>query len=186
MSEINDRLNATNYFYFKLINLQKQDEFNLFRWNLEAFIVFARSITSLIQKKYNKLNNFEEWYTEKQEEMKKNEVFLFFKKKRDFIIHQKSIDGKEIKKEIKIIGYSPHIPGIKPRLKVTKESDKLKAKVCNPNTGQEIDDSFSMINYMYSFKKYPKKQVKDIASEYLQYLEALTEEAKNKFERITS
>ena len=53
MSEINDRLNATRYFYFKFIDLQKQDEFNLFRWNLEAFIVSARSITSLIQKKYN-------------------------------------------------------------------------------------------------------------------------------------
>jgi len=55
---------------------------------LEAAIVYGRSVTFHLQKEYSKKSPFDDWYREKQEEMRKDTLFQFFLNKRNYILKE--------------------------------------------------------------------------------------------------
>lgn len=57
---------------------------------IEAAIVFARSVTFCLQSEYRDTTEFKDWYLEKQEEMKKDPLFSFFRDRRNYILKEGS------------------------------------------------------------------------------------------------
>ncbi len=55
---------------------------------LEAAIVFGRSVTFHLQKEFSVRTGFDEWYAEKQTQMKSDQLFIFFKEKRNYILKE--------------------------------------------------------------------------------------------------
>lgn len=49
-----------------------------FEINFAAFVNSARNVTFVLQKEFNKDNDFKTWYVEKQNEMKQDELCKFF------------------------------------------------------------------------------------------------------------
>ncbi|MGA9168758.1 MAG: hypothetical protein WCF03_21050 [Nitrososphaeraceae archaeon] len=54
---------------------QNSNDYSIFIANLDAFITDARSVTYVMQKEFNSIIGFKEWYNVKQQEMKNNSVF---------------------------------------------------------------------------------------------------------------
>lgn len=57
---------------------------------IEAAIVFARSVTFCLQSEYRHKPDFDSWYLSKQETMKKNPIFAFFRDKRNYVLKEGS------------------------------------------------------------------------------------------------
>jgi hypothetical protein len=62
----------------------------IFVFNLDAFLSTSRSVTFVLQKEFKDDLKFEKWYSQKQEEMKKDELMQFFITMRDISIHERS------------------------------------------------------------------------------------------------
>ena len=67
------------------ISAQQRDAFVNF---IEAAIVSARSVTFCLQREYHCKTNFDPWYSEKQEVMKNDPIFRFFKDKRNYVLKE--------------------------------------------------------------------------------------------------
>lgn len=59
-----------------------------FGYFLEAAIVYGRSVTFHLQKEFSGHSLFDDWYRQKQEEMRKDPLFQFFLEKRNFILKE--------------------------------------------------------------------------------------------------
>lgn len=63
----------------------QREEFSNF---FEAAIVFARSVTLHLQKEYSHRSGFKDWYSTKQDMMKRDAVCSFFLEQRNFILKE--------------------------------------------------------------------------------------------------
>lgn len=68
----------------KILNSKTVDEFED---NFAAFLAAGRTITLALQKDNKKNQNFKIWYTEKQNEMREDELCKYFKDTRDIDLH---------------------------------------------------------------------------------------------------
>jgi len=69
--------------------------------NFEAAIVFARSVTLCLQSDFHDSPGFPEWYSQKQEMMRKDPIFNLFVEKRNYILKEgTAVVHKTIKVEI--------------------------------------------------------------------------------------
>ena len=59
-----------------------------FLFNLVSFISCGREVTWYLQKEYGNNPEFKEWYAVKQQQMNKNDVFTFFRDKRNVIVKE--------------------------------------------------------------------------------------------------
>ena len=66
---------------------QNSNDYSVFMANLDAFVTDARSVTLIMQKEFNSVIGFKEWYNAKQQEIKNNSDFVFFNKLRVDTIH---------------------------------------------------------------------------------------------------
>ncbi len=58
------------------------NDYSVFIANLDAFVTNARSVTLIMQKEFDSITGFKEWYDIKQTEMKNDPDFKFFNKLR--------------------------------------------------------------------------------------------------------
>jgi hypothetical protein len=56
---------------------QNSNDYSVFMANLDAFVTDARSVTLIMQKEFNSIIWFKEWYNAKQQEIKNNSDFIF-------------------------------------------------------------------------------------------------------------
>lgn len=68
----------------------------VFVFNLDAFLSTSRSVTFVLQKEFDDDPRFRKWYSQKQEEMKKDELMNFFVAMRDVSIHEKSPETQAV------------------------------------------------------------------------------------------
>jgi hypothetical protein len=98
MTRTRDKLNEAQYFLNRMEETQKSANAgtpsarDAFKYDLNAFITAARSVTYVMQKDFKRVPGFEDWYEVKQDEMRNDEVMLFFHKQRNITIHQGSIE----------------------------------------------------------------------------------------------
>jgi hypothetical protein len=94
-----DKLREAIYFLSTAINTYHfPDEF---QFNLNAFIQALRNITFMLQSEDNKPEGFEEWYAEKQEQMRANELLRRFRDGRNIIVKKQMLT----RKSVAVVGY---------------------------------------------------------------------------------
>lgn len=59
-----------------------------FLFNLVSFISSGREVTWYLQKEFGNRPEFKEWYGVRQRQMNKNEMFLFFRDKRNIVVKE--------------------------------------------------------------------------------------------------
>jgi len=68
----------------------KPDQRDILTTNLEAGIVFARSVTFCLQKDFHDKPGFDAWYSSKQDLMRQEPLFKLFLEKRNYVLKQGS------------------------------------------------------------------------------------------------
>jgi hypothetical protein len=89
MSDTEKRLEETRYFFKRMLETY-QTPFE-FECNLQAFRIFGRSVTFVMQEEYSKIPAFISWYQGKREEMQSDEMLNFFQEARKKTIHEKPL-----------------------------------------------------------------------------------------------
>lgn len=82
------KLRQAKYHLENMKQKVKSFPFDEFAFELCAFIEAARGITWAMQKEYSNNPKFKEWYSEKQKEMSKDQLFKFFTNKRNAIVKE--------------------------------------------------------------------------------------------------
>src|SRR3989338_6957218 len=82
---------------YHLTNMKSSNNSEEFEINFAAFVNSARNVTFVLQKEFTKDSDFNNWYTQKQTEMKNDELCKFFLELRNNIIKE-GING--------IVGFS--------------------------------------------------------------------------------
>jgi len=187
MSDTDKKLQEARYFLKRMLETYSSP-FE-FECNLQAFISSARSVTLVMQTEYSKKPNFNEWYDEKQKEMKADEMINFFNKARVTTIHKKPLDIgtfayiKDIYLNSVPRGWSFAISGKGEPTWITPKGERVHAS--------EFDNQ---VERVYLFDNSPKSflgvKLKDfsvvtLCRLYLAYLSDLVKEVTEKIEGIS-
>lgn len=88
--ETHDRLTAAHHFLHGILdNYHNPDEM---RWNLNAFLEAARSVTWVLQKELKHHERFGPWYEEQQSKMRGNPVLRLLVDKRNYVVKQGNLE----------------------------------------------------------------------------------------------
>ena len=135
-----ERMNETIIMFNDVIEWSRKGDYQKVKTYLNATIVLARSITQSFQKEFSKHPMFNLWWSENQEFMKKDDVFIFFNNERNIILKEGK-DPLDNKIHTAIISVDP--------------SDAIKFDVVERE-----------IHYYFFFKKNRKEAIK-YTNEYL-------------------
>lgn len=83
------KLQEAEYFLSKMEEVFENDDF--FSYNLSAFLSAARSITFHMQKQYKHQDGFNDWYCQKQKEMRADCKLVYLNKARADEVHKKPV-----------------------------------------------------------------------------------------------
>lgn len=92
IASTHEKYNEAIYFICKCLeSYHKPDEF---RYNINAFIQSFRNITFMLQSEENRPEFFDEWYTQKQEEMKTHELLQRFVSARNIVVKKSMLETR--------------------------------------------------------------------------------------------
>lgn len=93
MTNTKQKLLEAKYFLERMI--ENQAERDAFKYNLSAFLAAFRSVTMIMQKEFDKVPGFADWYKVQQEQMKtdSNKMKLL-NTKRTMTIHQQPVQPR--------------------------------------------------------------------------------------------
>ncbi len=78
-------IHACQYHFDKMLTSKNVEEYEI---NFAAFVNSARNITFVLQKEFSKDEKFKNWYEKKQDEMKHDELCIFFHNLRNEIVKE--------------------------------------------------------------------------------------------------
>ena len=67
-----------------------------FRYFFETAIVWARSVTWLLQKQYNRTPAFTDWYASQQSALQADQLARFFLEQRNFVLKQRNVSLRKV------------------------------------------------------------------------------------------
>lgn len=80
-----EKLREARYFLKRMRDTKESEEF---KYNFSAFLSSARSVTFYLQKEHRDSPGFDEWYTEKQNEMRDSTLFSAMNQARNSIVKE--------------------------------------------------------------------------------------------------
>jgi hypothetical protein len=90
MIEAQDYLDKAHFFIERARDFEARDRIQ-FRYHFETAIVWARSVTFVLQKQYSKVPGFTDWYVVEQGVLNSNPLAQFFKGKRNIVLKEKGV-----------------------------------------------------------------------------------------------
>lgn len=87
------KLEEAKYF---LTQMEETKGGNVFFYNLSAFFSAARSVTFFLQKEYNHLPEFQDWYSKEQERMGDNPLFDLMRDARNFVLKESYPEARSV------------------------------------------------------------------------------------------
>lgn len=88
-------IDKARFFSERARAVEKQDR-TQFRYFFETAIVWARSVTLLLQKRYNKTPAFADWYASYQSALKADQLARFFLEQRNFVLKERSVSLRKV------------------------------------------------------------------------------------------
>jgi len=95
MIEAQKCLNKARFFFEKAVAVETQDR-TQFSYFFETAIVWARSVTLLLQKQYNSTPTFKDWYESQQNALGADPLAQFFLNQRNFVLKQRSVSVRKV------------------------------------------------------------------------------------------
>jgi hypothetical protein len=190
-------------FFAEQAEQSKVGQREAFETQLEAAIVFGRSVTFHIQKEFAHEEGFEDWYSLHQNKLKNDSVATFFHERRNFILKQGPVNIHKIiiaeihetvnvscTVEAKVIRGQPwyrrsisalwsdfKMPfvGWINRRRQRRELERTRAKTSQEPESKVTDE------YFFLDQEWPKRPALELLNEWLDKLEIIVNDAERKF-----
>jgi len=174
--QVEEKLEAAAHFLEEM--RKSMENRKIFIFNLDAFLSTSRSVTFVLQKEFDHDPKFRKWYSQKQEEMKRDELMNFFVEMRDVSIHERSPETQAVISvlitETLSVSDSVSISVIHPN--GTKETFEPKPPVVERK--QPATKENSKVLYTYFFVGRTDNDLITLCSQYLEKLFRLVTEAR--------
>jgi hypothetical protein len=178
-----DKLQEASYFRHRLKDTAgNRDEF---RWNLTAFISAARSVTLIMQTEYTHRDGFLAWYEPKRQELIADSLMGFLHDKRNEVLHKTVVQvyGRPESEVVRAPDAEEDAPAVEDdvlAIEVT-EAD-AKHEVAAPRPGKAArPQPPAASKFVWTFRKFPDRDVMDVVEEALTKLERLVKECTQRF-----
>jgi hypothetical protein len=176
MSDTREKLQESEYFLERMT--LTQDERDTFKYNLSAFLSASRSVTLIMQKEYNKISGFKQWWAKKQGKMRSDEAMNLLNEKRVMTIHTQPVRPRAqvnvtIKEHVTI---SDSVSIV-----ITHADGTVDRRESEPAPPPEPAKTESNIEWRWYFAELPKKDVLTLCKEHKAKLDALVKECESGF-----
>jgi hypothetical protein len=182
-TQTQDKLQRANYFRHHMKDAGGNRDH--FRWNLEAFLEAARSVTDIMHTEYSrkKSEGFEDWYQEKAKAMMADPVMYFLLKKRNEVVHAKVVDVRgrhrsEIAEELSPL--TETVAVVVTRADGTVVENQYASTVATEPVASS--QAVSASQFIWTFQEFPGRDVISVVEEILSKLERLVVECTQRFD----
>jgi hypothetical protein len=176
MTDTREKLLEARYF-LKLMK-EKQSDRDAFKYNLSAFLAAARSVTLIMQREFDKVSGFKEWYAEKQAKMQSDETMRLLNDKRVMTIHQRPVrPNAHIN-----VSASEHITlSDSISIVVTRADGTVERMESEPTPPPEPAKTEGTTEWRWYFDELPEKDVVTVCEEHIAKLETLVKKCESRF-----
>jgi hypothetical protein len=199
-SSARSKLEKARFFATHASEAAVAQEYDAFESYIEAAIVFARSVTFCLQADYRHKPSFDGWYLKKQERMKNDSLFDFFRNERTNILKVRSV---KVQKTVTITAYAETSSSFtikvhrnqpwyrrSPRILWKDFSrstiDAARNKLCKWKTKlrsqpKKRSETISSIEFFFEEPRWKDRPALDLLLQYLDKLELVVMEAEAQF-----
>jgi len=177
MTDTEQKLLEAKYFLDGMI--ESQAERDAFKYNLSAFLAAFRSVTMIMQKEFDKVSGFAEWYQAYQEQMKADNKMNVLKTKRTMTIHQQPVQPRahiNVSTSVSIT-ITPSVSAILTRADGTVERYDSVPSESLPTPAK----TKTTVQWRWYFDEIPDTDVVAVCQECLTKLEAIVSECEQRF-----
>jgi len=176
MSDTREKLQESRYF-LELMTLT-QAERDAFKYNLSAFLSASRSVTLIMQREYDKISGFKQWWSEKQEEMRSDDAMRLLNEKRVMTIHLQSV---RLRGQVDITIEERITIGDSVSIVLTHADGTVERREPEPITPPVATETGSNTEWRWYFNELPEKDVLALCEEHMAKLDALVKECESRF-----
>lgn len=176
MTYTKEKLLESKYFLERMI--EKQIDRDAFKYNLSAFLAAARSVTLIMQKEFDKVSGFKNWYTKKQNKMGRDKTMKLLNNKRVMTIHQQPVSplaqvGVNICERVSISGSLSIV--------VTRTDGTVERRESEPTPPPAPAKTEVTTEWQWYFEELLEKDVVTVCKEHIVKLETLVKECGSRF-----
>ncbi len=173
MTDTRDKLAEAEYFYEQMV--QTLDSVDAFKFNLSAFLAAFRSVTSVMQKEFDKCPGFHEWYETQRQIMKADAGMSLLYSLRVVTIHQRPVKPlKDTKLSITLTVPNPSLSFV-----VTDSDGEVTQTYESPP--QTVPRSDPVITHRWFFAEDPESDVLETCRGGLEMLSTIATECEVRF-----
>jgi hypothetical protein len=179
MTDTREKLYEAKYF-LKCMK-DKQSDRDAFKYNLSAFLSAARSVTLIMQKEFDKVVGFKDWYVDKQHHMESDNTMKLLNNKRIMTIHQQPIQPRA-HVDVALHGVSNFSGSLS--MVIIRADGTIERRESEPtpppaSTAQIRTDT--TVEWRWYFYELPDEDVVTVCDEHIAKLESLVVECESLF-----
>jgi hypothetical protein len=176
MTDTREKLLEAKYFSERM--KEKQSDRDAFKYNLSAFLAAARSVTFIMQREFDNVRGFKEWYNEKQSEMQNDETMRLLNDKRVMTIHQQPVRPRAHVN----ISISEHVTISESiSIVITRADGTVERRESEPTPPPAPAETEATTEWRWYFDELPEKDVVTVCEEHIVKLETLVAECESQF-----
>lgn len=176
MTGTREKLLEAKYFFECM--KENQSDRDAFKYNLSAFLAAARSVTLIMEKEFDKVPGFKEWYGEEQAEMRSDKAMRLLNAKRVMTIHQQPVRPHAHVN----IGISEHILlSDSVSVVVTHADGTIDRSESEPPAPSVPTETEGTMKWRWYFDELPEKDIVSVCEEHIAKLETLVTECESRF-----
>jgi hypothetical protein len=176
MSATREKLQESEY-WRELMTLT-QAERDTFKYNLSAFLSASRSVTLIMQKEYDRISGFKQWWSEKQGKMRNDDAMKLLNEKRVMTIHTQPVRPRA---QVNITIEEQVTVSDSFSIVITHADGTVDTRESEPTPPPVPAKTESNIEWRWYFDKLPKKDVLTLCKEHAAKLDALVKECESRF-----
>ena len=179
------KLSEAEYFLERM--RESQSDRDVFRYNLSAFLAASRSVTLFAQKEFKRSPGFEEWYEQKQAEMRQDPAMGHFLDARNIMLHRQHVATRS---HIQIglaaqVGVTATLGMVVIRSDGTREPPPVQETNQTAETPPEPAETEATVEWRWFFSDLPEgvadKDVVALSEDHIVKLRAFVTECENRF-----
>jgi hypothetical protein len=178
VSDTRDKLLESKYFLERMTATQSNRD--AFKYNLSAFLAAARSVTAIMQKEFDKVSGFKDWYEEIQAKLQSDDTTRLLKDKRDITIHQQPVrPHAHVNVSItERIVFSDSVSIVITRADGTVERRESEP---TPSPMPTKTETKTESEWQWYFDELPEKDIVTVCKEHIAKLDIMVEECESRF-----
>ena len=176
VSDTREKLLESKYFLERMT--ETQSDRDAFKYNLSAILAAARSVTAIMQKEFDKVSGFKDWYEETQAKMQNDDAIKLLKDKRDITIHQQPVrPHAHVNVSItEHIAFSDSVSIV-----ITRADGTVERRESEPTPSPVPAKTETITEWRWYFDELPEKDVVTICKEHIAKLDTAVEQCESPF-----